>query len=240
MPLRGKIWSNALLQDFPVYSAQAGVSSGVEVEANEVVVLGTAATGPDRCGLHSVRWAMLSNLAPWWTCWVISASARACNSEDRARLRAVLVKCEPERRLHIRGHRHTMLDHANIKGQRHVRGAVGGLAGDWRPANFHIGRGRAPGRGWRRSDRRDRRQHAGCLRRHMRIVIVGAGVAGSILMRTLAGLPGMEVHCLERARVIASTSHGSRRRVSTGASFLCRARCFGSSSSMTRAACSSS
>jgi len=49
--------------------------------------------------------------------------------EDRARLRAVLVKCEPERRLHIRGHRHTMLDHANIKGQLHVRGAVGGLAG---------------------------------------------------------------------------------------------------------------
>ena len=49
--------------------------------------------------------------------------------EDRARLRAVLVKCEPERRLHIRGHRHTMLDHANIKAQRHVRGAVGCLAG---------------------------------------------------------------------------------------------------------------
>ena len=32
----------------------------------------------------------------------------------------------------------------------------------------------------------------------MRIVIVGAGVAGCIMARTLAQLPGAEVICLER------------------------------------------
>lgn len=34
----------------------------------------------------------------------------------------------------------------------------------------------------------------------MRIVIIGAGVAGSIMARGLAGMPGIEVHCLERIR----------------------------------------
>jgi choline dehydrogenase-like flavoprotein len=34
----------------------------------------------------------------------------------------------------------------------------------------------------------------------MRIVIIGAGVAGCILTRTLSRLPGVEVICLERVR----------------------------------------
>lgn len=32
----------------------------------------------------------------------------------------------------------------------------------------------------------------------MRIAIIGAGVAGSIMARGLANQPGLEVHCLER------------------------------------------
>ena len=39
----------------------------------------------------------------------------------------VLVKCEPDRRGKIRGHRHTMLDDTDINAQRHIRGAVAGL-----------------------------------------------------------------------------------------------------------------
>ena len=39
----------------------------------------------------------------------------------------VLVKCEPDRRGSIRGHRHTMMDDTDINAQRHIRGAVAGL-----------------------------------------------------------------------------------------------------------------
>jgi cyanuric acid amidohydrolase len=50
--------------------------------------------------------------------------------EHRARLRAVMMKCAPDRGVEIRGHPHTMLDHTDISDQRHVRGAVDGqLAG---------------------------------------------------------------------------------------------------------------
>jgi cyanuric acid amidohydrolase len=49
------------------------------------------------------------------------------SARDFPRLRAVFVKCEPDRRGAIRGHRHTMLDDTDINAQRHVRGALGGL-----------------------------------------------------------------------------------------------------------------
>ncbi len=48
-------------------------------------------------------------------------------AHDAARIAAVLVKCEPDRRGHVRGNRHTMLDDTDINAQRHIRGAVAGL-----------------------------------------------------------------------------------------------------------------
>lgn len=48
-------------------------------------------------------------------------------SDDAERVHGVFVKCEPDRRGHIRGHRHTMLDDTDINAQRHIRGALGGL-----------------------------------------------------------------------------------------------------------------
>jgi salicylate hydroxylase len=44
----------------------------------------------------------------------------------------------------------------------------------------------------------------------MRIVVVGAGVAGSIVTRALASLPGLEVVCLER------NQHGDQSETGTG------------------------
>ncbi len=97
----------------------------------------------------------------------------------------VLVKCEPDRRGKIRGHRHTMLDDTDINAQRHIRGAVAGLVagviGDGRI--FVSGGAEHQGpdgggliaviasqdKGWRL----------------MRIVIVGAGVAGCVMARRL-------------------------------------------------------
>jgi cyanuric acid amidohydrolase len=117
------------LRDFNVYSRIASVSSGVEVTVNEIVVLGMSARWSgefsiashimtdalDIAGIHGV-------LAPLG----ITPSPQV-DAAARARIEAVLVKCEPDRRGHIRGERHTMLDDTDINAQRHIRGALGGL-----------------------------------------------------------------------------------------------------------------
>lgn len=119
----------ALLQHFETYSTRASISSGIEVEANEVIVLGNShwwsgdlqiAHRPmsDALDLGAIV-AMLSDLG-------IDATPQV-GTEDRSRLQAVFVKCEPDRRGKIRGHRHTMLDDTDINAQRHIRGALGGL-----------------------------------------------------------------------------------------------------------------
>jgi cyanuric acid amidohydrolase len=120
---------DALLRDFSVYSNRASVSSGIEVEANEVIVLGNSRfwSGPLQIAHRPMRDALdidavlgvLGDLG-------IRASPQVA-PEERLRLRGVFVKCEPDRSGHIRGHRHTMLDDTDINAQRHVRGAVGGL-----------------------------------------------------------------------------------------------------------------
>ncbi len=124
-----QVRDEAFLRDFAVCSARASISSGVEIAANEVVVLGNSAgwggdlavacrpmaDALDIGGVH----AALADLG--------IAAAPQVGEADRARIAAVLVKCEPDRRGAIRGHRHTMLDDTDINAQRHVRGAVGGL-----------------------------------------------------------------------------------------------------------------
>ena len=119
----------ALLTDFERFSKRASVSCGIEVEANEVIVLG-----------HSTRWqgTLRMGCAPMRDALDLGAVARALRAlglspdpqlgaDDAARVAAVFVKCEPDRRGHVRGARHTMLDDTDINAQRHVRGAVGGL-----------------------------------------------------------------------------------------------------------------
>jgi cyanuric acid amidohydrolase len=125
----GKVSDAALLQDFDVFSSCASVSSGVEVDANEVIVLGNSRywSGPlqiahrpmaDALDIGAVV-AMLGDLG-------IEANPQVAE-RDRSRLHGVFVKCEPDRRGQVRGHRHTMLDDTDINAQRHVRGALGGL-----------------------------------------------------------------------------------------------------------------
>lgn len=118
-----------LLKDFTRYSGRASISSGVEVIANEVIVLG-----------NSQRWRSRQRIAcaPMRDALDIGAVGAALAGvgieaapqvlpAQRARIAAVLVKCEPDRRGTVRGHRHTMLDDTDINAQRHIRGAVGGM-----------------------------------------------------------------------------------------------------------------
>ncbi|MFD1255085.1 Cyanuric acid amidohydrolase [Devosia equisanguinis] len=118
-----------MLGDFAAYCSRASISSGVEVDCNEVVVLGNSRrwTGPltvahrpmqdaiDLDAIHDVLGDL--GLPP----------SRQVGALHRDRIRCVLVKAEPDRRGAIRGQRHTMLNDIDIDPQRHIRGAVGGL-----------------------------------------------------------------------------------------------------------------
>lgn len=118
-----------LLTRFDLWCARAGISTGVEVEANEVVLLG-----------HSLHWRGPLRMAcePMLDAMDLPAIVRALarlgldahpqlGEPDRARIAAALIKCEPDRRGQVRGARHTMLDDTDINAQRHIRAAVGGL-----------------------------------------------------------------------------------------------------------------
>ena len=124
-----RVRDEALLRDFSIYSRVASVSSGVEVAVNEIVVLGMSArwsgelciashTMDDALDIAGIHGA----LAP-----LGMTPSPQLGVADRARIEAVLVKCEPDRRGQIRGARHTMLDDTDINAQRHIRGALGGL-----------------------------------------------------------------------------------------------------------------
>ena len=119
----------SLLSDFSILSSRASISSGVEVESNEVIVLGNSPhwSGP----LHIAHRPMEDALDIGAVVNVLAdlgiPAAPQVSAKDAARIAAVLVKCEPDRRGHVRGNRHTMLDDTDINAQRHVRGAVAGL-----------------------------------------------------------------------------------------------------------------
>ena len=118
-----------LLHDFAVQSPRASISSGVEVECNEVIVLGNSRHW---CGdLRIAHRAMQDALDIGAVVDVLGdvgiPAAPQVSASDAQRIACVLVKCEPDRRGQVRGHRHTMLDDTDINAQRHVRGAVAGL-----------------------------------------------------------------------------------------------------------------
>ena len=120
----------SLLSDFSIQSPSASISSGVEVESNEVVVLGNSPhwagplahrASPDgrraRYRRHRRRARRSRHRSQ-----PAGRGSRRRADQDRAS-----SKCEPDRRGRIRGHRHTMLDDTDINAQRHIRGAVAGL-----------------------------------------------------------------------------------------------------------------
>jgi cyanuric acid amidohydrolase len=119
----------SLLSDFTIQSPRASISSGVEVESNEVVVLGNS---PNWAGdLKIAHRPMGDALDIGGIVDALADVGIAANPQvsiaDHARIACVLVKCEPDRRGKVRGRRHTMLDDTDINAQRHIRGAVAGL-----------------------------------------------------------------------------------------------------------------
>lgn len=123
------VTDTALLQNFAVHSDRASISSGVEVEANEVIVLGNSPlwSGDLRIAHRPMSDALDIGAVVQVLADLEIAATPQIAPQDRNRVQAVFVKCEPDRRGQIRGQRHTMLDDTDINAQRHIRGAVGGL-----------------------------------------------------------------------------------------------------------------
>ncbi len=119
----------ALLSDFGVFCNRASISCGVEVEANEVVLLGRSAawSGPLRMACEPMQDALDLGAVTRALAGLGLAATPQLAREQQGRVAAAFVKCEPDRRGHVRGARHTMLDDTDINAQRHIRGAVGGL-----------------------------------------------------------------------------------------------------------------
>ncbi len=106
-----------------LFSSRASCSAGVELMANEVVVLGMsrAWTGPLRID-HTLM-ADPIDVAPVRE---LLARLGGPGAQEGAEIRALLAKAEPPRSGRIRGFRHTMLDDSDIAATRHARAAVGG------------------------------------------------------------------------------------------------------------------
>jgi cyanuric acid amidohydrolase len=119
----------SLLSDFAIQSSRASISSGSEVDRNEVVVLGNSHnwTGPLKIAHRPMTDALdIGGIVGALAELGIAATPQV-SPADRSRIVSVLVKCEPDRSGRIRGHRHTMLDDTDISATRHARAAVGGL-----------------------------------------------------------------------------------------------------------------
>jgi cyanuric acid amidohydrolase len=122
-----KAVESAVLTDFSLFSSVASISAGIEIDCNEVVVVGMSRrwTGPlaiehttmsDALDVGSVH-AMLRRLG----------FPAAPQIAAPARIRAAFIKCEASRDGLVRGKPHTMLNDGDINEQRHIRGAVGAI-----------------------------------------------------------------------------------------------------------------
>lgn len=117
------------LQDFEKFSNRASISSGVEVVADEIIVLGNSAkwTGNLKIAHRPMIDALDIEAVHQVVADLAFSPGYQITPAEQERVKAILVKSEPDRRGRIRGQRHTMLNDSDIYCQRHIRGALGGL-----------------------------------------------------------------------------------------------------------------
>jgi cyanuric acid amidohydrolase len=120
---------SAVLKDFGLFSSVASCSAGVEVKANEVVVVGLSSkwTGPLTISHAAINDALDTPGIRKAVEGLGFAPAIQLSAEDAKRIRAGFVKCEASRDGLIRGKIHTMLNDGDIDQQRHIRAAVGAI-----------------------------------------------------------------------------------------------------------------
>jgi cyanuric acid amidohydrolase len=120
---------SAVLKNFAVFSSVANASAGIEVDKNEVVVIGTSTAWTGPLTIAHVTMCEVLDIGNLTALREHMGFAPRPQIEAHAakRIRAAFVKCEAQRNGMIRGRPHTMLNDGDIDQQRHIRGAVGAI-----------------------------------------------------------------------------------------------------------------
>ncbi|HET9019782.1 MAG TPA: ring-opening amidohydrolase, partial [Acetobacteraceae bacterium] len=125
----GALSDAAVCHDFSLSSSRASTSAGVELEENQVLVIGNSADwSGDLVIAHDTMEDAIDAAA-------FARALAAAGLEPglplppaaQARLLAVLAKADAAQSGSIRGARHTMLDDSDIPASRHARALVGGV-----------------------------------------------------------------------------------------------------------------
>jgi barbiturase len=120
-----------ICKELDLYSSVASCSSGVELDAAQIVLLGNRAGAGGRYRIgHSVMrdaldidaiYAAIRNAG-------LELPERARAEDLKGRVVNVFIKCEADRRGSLRGRRQIMLDDSDVHHHRHSKAAVGGVA----------------------------------------------------------------------------------------------------------------
>lgn len=120
-----------ICRNLDLYSSVASCSSGVELDAGQIVLMGNKAGAGGRYRIgHSVMrdaididgiYAAIRNAG-------LDLPERARAEDLKGRLVNCFMKCEADRRGTLRGRRQIMLDDSDVHHHRHAKAAVGGVA----------------------------------------------------------------------------------------------------------------
>ncbi len=120
-----------ICRDLDLYSSVASCSSGVELDAAQIVVLGNRAGAGGRYRIgHSVMKDALDVDAIYDAIRDagLELPERPRAEDLQGRLVNCFIKCEADRRALLRGRRQIMLDDSDVHHHRHIKAAVGGVA----------------------------------------------------------------------------------------------------------------
>src|SRR5436190_12123864 len=120
-----------ICKDLDLYSSVASCSSGVELDAAQIVLLGNKAGAGGRYRIgHSVMKDALDidGIYAAITDAGVALPTRPRAEDLRGRLVNCFIKCEADPRGELRGRRQIMLDDSDVHHHRHSKAAVGGVA----------------------------------------------------------------------------------------------------------------
>jgi cyanuric acid amidohydrolase len=123
--------ADQICKDLELYSSVASCSSGVELDAAQIVLLGNKAGAGGRYRIgHSVMKDALDIDAIYAaiTDAGLALPARPRADDLQNRLVNCFIKCEADPRGELRGRRQIMLDDSDVHHHRHSKAAVGGVA----------------------------------------------------------------------------------------------------------------
>jgi ring-opening amidohydrolase-like protein len=120
-----------ICKDLDIYSSVSSCSSGVELDAAQIVLLGNkdSAGGRYRIGHGVMKDALdIDGIYDAIRNAGLELPERPRAEDLKGRLVNLFIKCEADHRGTLRGRRQIMLDDSDVHHHRHAKGAVGGVA----------------------------------------------------------------------------------------------------------------